>query len=135
MNEKLEGQLAKVIEKSLEIAEKTGEFVIDQAPELLREFYMWHTVSAIIEIILCLFVFYVLKRIGRSISLSENPDSRWYKKIFGRWYETDESPFIFYSSVGGTAFIIFFVVLIYNTMKLIKILVAPKLYLIEYFIN
>ena len=34
--------LSKVVEKALNVAEKTGEFAIEQAPLLLKEFYSWH---------------------------------------------------------------------------------------------
>ena len=39
--------LSKVVEKALNVAEKTGDFVIEQAPLLLQEFYAWHIYSSI----------------------------------------------------------------------------------------
>ena len=50
MNE-LENTLNEILKKALEVAEKTGEFAIEQAPLLLQEFYMWHITESII---LCL---------------------------------------------------------------------------------
>ena len=41
MNE-LEKQLSKLVEKGIEVAEQTGNFVIEQAPDLLQEFFRWH---------------------------------------------------------------------------------------------
>ena len=43
----MEELLKPYIEKALQLAEKTGEFVIEQAPELLQQFYAWHTVKNI----------------------------------------------------------------------------------------
>ena len=34
--------LAEAVKKALIVAEKTGEFAIEQAPLLLKEFYAWH---------------------------------------------------------------------------------------------
>ena len=56
MNNKLEEQLSKVVEKSIGLAEKTGEFVIEQAPQLLQEFYNWHIAESIIYLLLGLFI-------------------------------------------------------------------------------
>ena len=49
---KLEQQLGTILEKALNVAEKTGDFVLEQAPQLLQEFYMWHTSKFILGIIL-----------------------------------------------------------------------------------
>lgn len=52
MNEELQKQLAEVVRKSMAVAEKTGEFVLDQAPELLQEFYRWHLASEVMGVVL-----------------------------------------------------------------------------------
>ena len=62
MNE-LEKQLAKVIEKAIQVAEETGQFVIDQAPDLLQEFYKWHIAKSILMITIfigVIWVFYLI---------------------------------------------------------------------------
>ena len=44
--------LSKVVEKALIVAEKTGNFVIEQTPLLLQEFYKWHITESILGILL-----------------------------------------------------------------------------------
>jgi hypothetical protein len=43
--------LSEVVKKALGVAEKTGDFVIEQAPLLIQEFYAWHTWSHILGIL------------------------------------------------------------------------------------
>ena len=56
MNEKLENLLGQLVEKDIEAAEKTGEFIIEQAPLLLQEFYRWHIAKNILMIVVCVIV-------------------------------------------------------------------------------
>lgn len=110
LNEKLES----IIDKSIALAEKTGEFVIDQAPDLLKEFYTWHTYSHIFWIIL-LSIFVVA-----SVVIVEKITK----------YEDDGFIRIFHG-IGG----LISIPLLVNVYNLVFILVAPKLYIIEYFLH
>lgn len=135
MNEELEKQLAKVVEKSLSLAEKTGEFVIEQAPDLLREFYTWNLTKNIIISILMLFAMYIVFVIFRSLGKKE-PFKEYgseVPRIIGRYYSMDSRMLGGFFSFAGI--LICFVVFIISIMNIIKILVAPKIYLIEYFLN
>jgi hypothetical protein len=110
--------ISEAIKKGLEIAEKTGEFVIDQAPALIQEFYRWKLVSTssalILSILIMLFCVYITNKFKES-DISE-VSLLWF--IFG--------------IIG--AIISFFVVLV-NAHALLFIIFAPKLYLIEYFLK
>ena len=119
MNNKLEEQLSKVVEKSIGLAEKTGEFVIEQAPQLLQEFYNWHITESIIYLLLGLFILVlpILFTVKNWKSLYDN-----------NWSEACIIACIFTTFSGIW-------MSIYKLIELIKILVAPKLYLIEYFIE
>ena len=124
MNEKLEKTLSTIIDKSLELAEKTGEFVVEQGGELLEQFFMWHTASAIFFMVLG-----VLMLIAGLFS------TRYFYKCIiedGGGDSIYVLPMVLLGiapSVGGI--IMFFV----NTYDLIYITVAPKLYLIDYFVG
>ena len=111
---KLEETLATILEKALSLAEQTGEFAMEQAPELLQEFFMWHTATAILGIILSLSLAYALHKIIKYFSNEVNDKGVYIFEMFQ---------------------IIPFVILCINTYELIYVLVAPKLYLIEYFIK
>lgn len=134
MENQLEEQLSKVLSKSLELAEKTGEFVMDQAPDLLAEFYRWHIAEDVGLILMFLTVLFAIWKIRLIISDKDN-ESSYQTKIGGRYYETDEAPFIVYVIVGTVVSVFMMVGLIANIFDLVKILVAPKLYLIEYFLK
>src|SRR5690625_6864055 len=108
----LEAQLAKVVEKSLEVAERTGEFVIEQAPELLREFYMWHTAKHIMDTGLFLTIFVV----GCVI-------------IYKMWNNEDAAAQVISIFFGG--FMVVSMIFLWESVHdLILITVAPKAYLV-----
>jgi len=111
---KLEETLATILEKALNLAEQTGDFVLDQAPDLLKQFFMWHTWESILGIILFLI-----------ISLVVHLTIRWFAK------EEDDNFYYIFEFFQ----IIPIIFLCVNIYQLVFILVAPKLYLIEYFIK
>jgi len=133
MNEELEKQLATILEKALNVAEQTGEFVLEQAPQLLQEFYMWHTAKYILGVIagiaLIIIARVVINFWSKKYDEAEGVD--WDEcKMFGRVGDQFGMivPYVIITFVGLTVFCI-------NTYNLIFITVAPKLYLIEYFMK
>lgn len=133
MNEQLEI----LIKKAIEAAEKTGEFVIDQAPDVLQEFYRWHLISnaftAVILILATIAIWKMFKAIGRK---SEDDFCSYTDTVFlfGKHYETLTGIMLLVMGVifGGGLTLGFAIQSIYNV---VFIYVAPKLYLIEYFIK
>jgi len=127
---KLEQQLIKILESALSVAEKTGSFVIEQAPQLLKEFYIWNTSKYILGIILSIFILLSARFLSNIWSEKYNGGQYDYNKIvmFGRLGEGGNMivPFIVLSVIGLPIFII-------NVYYLIFITVAPKMYLIEHF--
>ena len=120
MNEKLENAVI----KALELAEKTGEFVIEQAPEILQEFYNWHLASSIIWIVISLIVIIIYCWNFK----------KWYNGAF-IGYDDNEELYTVLILLVGIASVFSIVGILENTIDLIKILTAPKLYLIEYFLR
>jgi len=135
MTEQLEQTLSKVIEKSLKLAEETGNFVIDQAPDLLQQFYAWHITESsfylLIGVIL-LIVTILLPRLWGRPEVGHTCDRKFLGKYYAFNDEFDAIPIIGTYLVGG---FISIPIIIINTLDLLKLLVAPKLYLIEYFIK
>lgn len=138
--QELEQILAKILEKSLEIAEQTGKFVMDQAPDLLQEFYRWHITMHSFYILLGIIIILVgwnLPRIwGEKFSLEEAStyDVDYFWKIFGKYYKGEgQQEWLIFSWITG--FIIGIPLITIHLYKLIFILVAPKIYLIEYFLK
>ena len=117
---KLEEQLSVILEKSLSIAEKSGEFIIEQAPLLLQEFYQWHTVSHIMGSLLFL--------------LTLIPFIIFYKKA--DWIGFDGNEFHeTLSFIFGGISVLTILISVIHIYRLVFITVAPKLYLIEYFVK
>ena len=106
--------LSKAVEKGIELAEKTGNFVVEQAPDLLKEFYAWELWSNVSVIVLMLLISYAIYFISKKIV--ENAD--------------DE--FLYIINLFQILPLIFICVSAY---KVIFISVAPKLYLIQYFVK
>ena len=117
--------LSKVVEKALTVAEKTGEFAIEQAPLLLQEFYAWHIASSCLGVALFVFIisllFYSLRRLNK-----------WGDK---ENLDLSDAEYFFPKMLSWTGVLISFVFLCINIYNLAFICFAPKLYLIEYFIK
>ena len=113
-NKQLDEALATAIKKGVEVAEKTGNFVIEQAPDLLKEFYAWQLWSnialAISMTVMCFIIFFAAKKISKEI----------------------DEDFLYILYLFQLIPLVFLATSIY---KIIFISVAPKLYLIEYFIK
>lgn len=133
--EELEQQLINVLQKAIEVAEQTGEFAIEQAPLLLQEFYMWHITESILSILLGIFLIitpYILYRIFRKPI--DTYDSYDDVKVGEKYCMM--MPLAITGMLVSTVSIVCGIVIIFdNISRLLKIIISPKLYLIEYFIN
>lgn len=135
MNE-LEKTLQKVLEKSIEVAEQSGEFIIEQGSDLLQQFFLWHTVKHSLGMVMWLLLLFALTRIMR-IWGKEEPFSESHHekstKYLGRYYGEDGIiACVFFSIIGGGFCVSSFFISVY---RLVFILVAPKLYLLDYFLT
>ena len=128
---KTEELLAEFIKKAIAVAEKTGDFVINQAPLLLQEFYAWHIWSDVFFIVfgICLIL---VSRYLPYLWLSKEREFSYENKYFSRYGEEILVPSWFVFIIGS---FIGICMLLTNLYDLIYILVAPKLYVIEYFIK
>jgi len=129
--------LSEVVKKALIVAEKTGDFVIEQAPLLLQEFYAWHITSHIFGIILSLLIFLTGRYLPYIWITYKECQGNNSIKFFNRYtsnsyYDDSLIPAYIIMVIGSITSVIILSINIYN---LIYILVAPKLYLIDYFIN
>lgn len=143
--QKTDEVLSKVVEKALNVAEKTGEFVIEQAPLLLQEFYQWHICKAIFMALLWFGIFFLIQRLSNLLSFSdekmipEENRKKYFKKRDGRFYyssyrDGDSEAYAFSIGIKIASYFTFIGVAVF-LYDLVFILVAPKLYLIEYFIK
>lgn len=135
--QKTDEVLAEVVKKALTVAEKTGDFVIEQAPLLLQEFYNWHITVSILGILLGICIFLLGRYIPNIWIINNESQGNYSSKYFSKYTKNE------YWENGITlAWIIFFtglltsiVIISINLYNLLFLLIAPKLYLIEYFIK
>ena len=126
MNE-TDKQLAEILKKGLETAEKTGNFIVEQAPDLIRQLLIWKTVEYSVYVIL-----------GISLIIYFY---RWTKKVAKEMKENEDdfedylmgSISNIFIALGQITFLIIGMILIAENLQyLIQIVFAPKIYLIEY---
>lgn len=110
-------QLAKILSKGLEMATKSGNFIIDQAPDLIQQLIFYKTVENAIQLLIYIIVMYFL---GKMI----------YKDHIKEDEYIDRDPII--QIFGGAVFIFFSISAWFSISDLIKLIFAPKIYLIEY---
>lgn len=120
--------LAKAIEKGISLAEKTGEFIIDQAPDLLQQFFAWRIAAAIFWILFSIGLMVMARRLPCLWLSKEN--NGYYSKFFGRYGDEGVTvAWVMFSVCSVISFILF----LCNLYELLFIWLAPKLYLIDYF--
>jgi hypothetical protein len=114
--------LKPIIEKALAVAETTGEFVIEQAPLLLQEFYAWHYALNISWIIINLITIILPFIIHSKL-----------KYLWDRGDEDNQMLYMIPMIVSGILAFVSLICILFNIFDLLKLMVAPKLYLIEHF--
>lgn len=125
--------LSQIVKKALFVAEKTGEFAIEQAPLLLQEFYNWHIVSSIFFIAVFLIIAIVCIRLPYLWLTNKTKSNSYDLKYFGRYGDEQVVTLSWCLCIFGI--IVAVTGLFSNLYDLVFILIAPKLYLIEYFIK
>ena len=104
------------ISEVLEIVKSSKEFVLEQAPEVCKEIIRWGVGLDIILIVLSLL----------SLRLSI-----WIYKshVKGTTWRDDNEGWVVFAIFSG---LFFFIALPFSIMDLVKIFVAPKLYILDY---
>ena len=126
MNE-TDKQLAEILKKGLETAEKTGNFIVEQAPDLIRQLLIWKTVEysvyVIIGISLIVYFYRWTKKVTKEMKENEDDFEDYFMDSFANILIT----------IGQLSLLITGIILIAeNLQDLIQIVFAPKIYLIEY---
>jgi hypothetical protein len=135
--------LSTILSKSLTVATATGEFVMEQAPDLLRQFYIWHLAESLISISIGLLIivccYYLPLFWGEAVSehdATRSVHSQRFdhtRKKRGMYYTLDGE--IFANLTFGAGLVVFSIIFFANLHTVLFIILAPKLYLIEYFVK
>ena len=142
MNE-LEQKLLEILEKSISVAEKTGEFVMNQAPDLLREFYAWQILNTLLVLILCTILFLLAQKsyvLFSKKELAESDKRKNFREHKGRFYKTSysndpSSEALSFSMAIKLLSYVLVVPVCFQIYKILFISFAPKMYLVQYLLN
>lgn len=122
---KTDEQLAEILKKGLEAAEKKGNFVVEQAPDLIQQLIVWKT---------CEYILLILISVGLILSIK-----KWYNSAIKRYGDFDDFidsvEFVGFSIYSIIVIPIFGIALFHSFFNLVQILLAPKIWLIEYATN
>ena len=127
----LEESLEFVVAKAIEIAETTGEFVVEQAPLLLQEFYAWRMVKNILNMLLFPLLIILVFIYYKAIPIEEDS----YEAVSFLGKQVNQGHGIPGYIVGIAAGFFAVGIFICSLYDLLFLLVAPKMYLIEYFLK
>jgi len=113
VNDAIQTQLAELIKKSINAAEKTGEFLQKELPDVIKQFLLWKFWEALAIGVFGLLVFL--------------PISLWV--IYKDYRSWDVGAGIAFGSISAvTALLVGFCAL----LEALKIHIAPKVYLLEW---
>ena len=123
MNAETDKQIAEILKKGLEVAEKSGNFVIEQAPDLVKQLITYKTVETSIYVLIEITLMYLIFRYFKYLYKKNNEDSDFiYENEFhigGIIINFVLSIFCFFAFIGDVSI-------------LIQLIFAPKIYLLEY---
>jgi hypothetical protein len=125
MNEQLQQALAEIIVSAMETAEAAKEFVLEELPDVVQQLLAWKMMESLIYFVVgllflgCVGTYWavVLKNWGRWVTAHGNTGDRAFNLAF----------------FGGLASIPFLLAFgHFINLHWLQIMVAPKVYLIEY---
>jgi hypothetical protein len=126
---KTDEALSAILFKSLELVENTSNFAVEQAPDLLKEFYAWritlNSMGIIIGILLILFAIIWFPKLFMRDKRQFQSDIKYLGKYI------DDNNFTGVVAIGILATTIGLMFFISSSIALAQIIIAPKLYLIE----
>lgn len=116
---KAEEVLATVLQKAMEVAEKTGDFVTEQAPDVVQQLLVWKLAQALVVGLMCAVVFFTCAYHVYRVLRAERPEE---------WH----GPVAMMCVIFGTPS---FMMMVPYLLEALQIWLAPKVYLIEYTAN
>ena len=123
MNAETDKQIAEILKKGLEAAEKSGNFVIEQAPDLVKQLITYKTIETSICVLIEITLMYLIFRYFKYLYKKNNEDSDFI---------SDNEFHIAGIVLSLVVAIFMFIAFITDISNLIQLIFAPKIYLLEY---
>ena len=123
MNPETDKQIAEILKKGLEAAEKSGNFVIEQAPDLVKQLITYKTIETSICVLIEITLMYLIFRYFKYLYKKNNEDSDFI---------SDNELHVGAIIITFGLSIFCFLAFIGDVSILIQLIFAPKIYLLEY---
>ena len=123
MNTETDKQIAEILKKGLEVAEKSGNFVIEQAPDLVKQLITYKTVETSICVLIEITLMYLIVIYFKYLHKKNNEDSSFIEV---------NSFHIGGMLISLVVAIFMFIAFITDISNLIQLIFAPNIYLLEY---
>ena len=123
MNTETDKQIAEILKKGLEVAEKSGNFVIEQAPDLVKQLITYKTIETSICVLIEITLMYLIFRYFKYLYKKTNENSDFI---------SDNGLHVGAIIITSALIMFLFFVFIYDISNLIQLIFAPKIYLLEY---
>lgn len=116
------------LRKAIEVASATGQFVVEQAPDVIQQLMVWKTASYAVDLM-----------VGVGLAVGPPLLWKWANKKYPGWHSEqgnyDNFPTIsaMIAGLATVVSVIFGIPAAYiSAMNLLKITLAPKVWLLEY---
>lgn len=120
MNEELQKTLSEILEKSVQLAENTGEWALDMAPKLIEQYLAWEFYSALFFVVNAILIVVL----GILFLKFTKKQDWWSKQYYG---EERVCSYVISFLLWGIGLVVMFA----NIYKMVFITVAPEIYLIK----
>lgn len=139
-NKSLEELLLPLVEKAINGVEKGADFIVEQAPIIVQQFLTFKTFECGFYLLVSIILMFTYRFALPLFTTKEKPDDVFkYLKLSGRFIVTgnyDLSPHqVCLTAITVIGSFIGITIFFRTIIKFVKILVAPNLYLLEYFID
>jgi len=121
MKDKLENALTEILNKTVDGVESSISFLSDELPELINQILMWYAVES--------FIWFML-----GVCMVAIPTAK--RKSIKEWFTGDTDIEIkAFSCIGWFIYCLATILFLSLNHIWLKILIAPKLFLIEYYVR
>lgn len=121
MDNELQKQIAEVLRKALEAAQKGGEWIAGQIPDVLRQVIYWEIAVGVVWLLL----FIITARVS-FLWLTKWSDQEL--DCSDEWMPSK----LFAAGIGGIATLVTGIFALIYGFSALKAIIAPKLFLLEY---
>lgn len=135
MNEQLEKDLAALIQKTMEGVDTAAEVLTQEIPEVIYQLLLWHGISSLIStlvgVVVLIALYVVLKKYGgQGEFIKEYSYGERYKETITHDEHGELDERVFFTAAASVMVFCFTMASI--NLAWLKILIAPKVWLLEY---